>query len=108
MTARRAPRADLETFYKQVLPADVAAARRITAVKPSSWRASTTCGTSAAATNEEEIDESSLVRLTVSDDACPAITTTFAAFIYALETSPDFLVIDNVGIGRRVGTWTRR
>ena len=54
------------------------------------------------ATDEEEIDDSVLERLTVAmtlsgdyDD--------MRAFIYALETSPDFVVIDDVGIGGGAG-----
>ncbi|MGH9175425.1 MAG: GspMb/PilO family protein, partial [Vicinamibacterales bacterium] len=95
--------ADLETFYRQVLPADAAVARRITHVKPQQRAREQNVRYERGATNEEEIDDSVLERQTVSmtlsgdyDD--------LRAFIYTLETSPDFVVIDNVGIAEGSGT----
>lgn len=95
--------ADLETFYRQVLPADAAAARRITHVKPRQRAREFDVRYERGATEEEEIDDSVLERQTVSmtlsgdyDD--------IRAFIYALETSPDFVVIDNVVLGEGSGS----
>lgn len=94
--------ADLETFYRQVLPADAAAARRMTHVKPQQRAREHNVRYERGATNEEEIDDSVLERQTVSmtlsgdyDD--------LRAFIYTLETSPDFVVIDNVGLAEGSG-----
>lgn len=94
--------ADLETFYRQVLPADAAAARRITHLKPQQRAREHGVRYERGATDEEEIDDSVLERQTVAmtlsgdyDD--------LRAFIYALETSPDFVVIDDVGIGEGSG-----
>jgi type IV pilus assembly protein PilO len=94
--------ADLETFYRQALPADAAVARRITHLKPQQRAREHNVRYERGATDEEEIDDSVLERQTVSmtlsgdyDD--------LRAFIYALETSPDFVVIDNVGIAEGSG-----
>jgi Tfp pilus assembly protein PilO len=94
--------ADLEMFYRDVLPADAAVARRITHVKPQQRAREHNVRYERGATNEEEIDDSVLERQTVSmtlsgdyDD--------LRAFIYTLETSPDFIVIDNVGIAEGSG-----
>jgi Tfp pilus assembly protein PilO len=94
--------ADLETFYKQVLPSDASAARRITHYRPQQRAREHGIRYERGATSEEEIDESVLERQTASmtlsgdyDD--------IRAFIYELETSPDFVVIDNVVLGEGSG-----
>jgi len=94
--------ADLETFYRKILPVDAAAARRITHIRPQQQAREHNVRYERGATNEEQIDESVLERQTVSmtlsgdyDD--------LRAFIYTLETSPDFVVIDNVGIAEGSG-----
>lgn len=93
---------DLDAFYKQVLPADAAMARRITHVKPQQRAREHDVRYERGQTEEEAIDDSVLERQTVSmtlsgdyDD--------LRAFIYTLETSPDFVVIDNVGIAEGSG-----
>lgn len=94
--------ADLETFYRQVLPSDAAAARRITHFKSQQRAREHDVRYERGATDEESIDDSVLKRQTVSmtlsgdyDD--------IRAFIYTLETSPDFVVIDNVAIAEGTG-----
>jgi Tfp pilus assembly protein PilO len=88
---------DLETFYRDVLPADVAAARRMTHLRFQQKAREHGVQFQRSATNEEQIRDSTLDRLTVSmtlsgdyDD--------IRALIYDLETSPDFFVIDNVAL----------
>jgi type II secretion system (T2SS) protein M len=88
---------DLETFYKDVLPADIAAARRMTHVRFQQKAREHNVQFQRGATSEEQIRDSSLDRLTVSmtlsgdyDD--------IRALIYELETSPDFFVIDNMAL----------
>ena len=88
---------DLETFYKDVLPADVAAARRMTHLRFQQKAREHGVQFQRGATSEEQIRDSSLDRLTVSmtlsgdyDD--------IRALIYDLETSPDFFVIDNMAL----------
>ena len=88
---------DLETFYKQVLPPDVASARRMTHLRFQQKAREHNVQFQRGATSEEQLRESSLDRLTVSmtlsgdyDD--------IRALIYELETSPDFFVIDNMAL----------
>jgi Tfp pilus assembly protein PilO len=86
---------DLDRFYRQVLPADVSSARRMTTLKLSQRAAqhSLTFENSAGVT--ENVRDSELERLKVSyalfgdyDDV--------RQLIYDIETGPDFIIIDNV------------
>jgi Tfp pilus assembly protein PilO len=93
---------DLETFYKQVLPADAAGARRITHLKLQQKARAHNVQFERSAIKEETVDDSSLERQTISmnlsgdwDD--------IRTLIYDLETSPDFVVIDNIVIGETTG-----
>lgn len=88
---------DLDRFYREVLPADVAAARRITHVKLNQMarRRGVVFHSSAAVT--EQLRESELERLRMTyvlsgeyDD--------IRQFLYDIETGRDFLVIDNLGL----------
>ena len=88
---------DLEAFYKQVLPSDATAARRITHLKPQQRAREHRVLYERGATEEETIDDSSLERQTVTMTLSGSWDD-IRAFIYALETSPDFVVIDNVVI----------
>lgn len=88
---------DLETFYKQVLPSDVAAARRMTHVKFQQKAREHGVQFQRSSATEEQLQDSALDRLKVSmilsgdyDD--------IRALLYELETSPDFFVIDNVAL----------
>lgn len=87
--------ADLERFYGEVLPADVAAARRLTHLKLSQMARDHGVNFQRSSSSPEQVRDSSLERLRVSytleggyDD--------IRAFIYDIETAPDFLVIENV------------
>ena len=88
---------DLDMFYKQVLPANGAVARRITHFKPQQIAREHNVTYERGATEEEELDDSVLERQTVSMTLAGDYDD-LRSFIYALETSPDFVVIDNVGI----------
>jgi hypothetical protein len=88
---------DLETFYREVLPADVASARRMTHVQFQQRAREHGVQYQRGSTAEEQLRESSLNRLSVTmtlsgdyDD--------IRALIYELETSEDFFVIDNVAL----------
>jgi Tfp pilus assembly protein PilO len=94
---------DLATFYEQVLPTNVAAARRILVLKPQQQAREFNVQFQSGSTDEEELEKSTLLRLTVQmrlsgdyDD--------IRAFIYALETSPDFLVIEQLKLAEGVDT----
>jgi Tfp pilus assembly protein PilO len=86
---------DLDRFYRQVLPADVAAARRITHLRLSQLAREHDVTFQQSAAVPEVVRDSQLERLKVSyglsgnyDD--------IRQFIYDIETGPDFVVIDNV------------
>jgi Tfp pilus assembly protein PilO len=86
---------DLDTFYRQVLPAGVSPARRIIELQLQQLAREHGVRFQRLGATEEELRESSLSRLTYSmtfsgdwDD--------IRGFIYELETSPNFVIIDNV------------
>jgi len=94
---------DLETFYKQVLPADVSAARRITQLKSQQIARQHSVTYERSGTTEEDLRDSTLDRLTMSmmlsgdyDD--------IRSFIYELETAADFVVIDNLVLAEGIDT----
>jgi type IV pilus assembly protein PilO len=86
---------DLETFYAEVLPANVAAARRILQLRLQQSAREHGVNYRGSGTTEETLHQSNLLRMSMSvrlsgeyDD--------IRAFIYELETSPAFVVIDNL------------
>lgn len=86
---------DLQTFYKQVLPTDVTSARRVLQLRLRQQAREHDVQFQSGGTTEEEVNKSSLLRLStqmrLSGDYAD-----IRAFIYALETAPHFVVIDNV------------
>ena len=88
---------DLEKFYGEVLPANLSVARRLTMLKLAQLARSHDVALQRGAATTEELRNSPLERLGVNyslegswDDV--------RQFIYEIETGPDFLVIDNVGL----------
>ncbi|MGE3277189.1 MAG: type 4a pilus biogenesis protein PilO [Vicinamibacterales bacterium] len=86
---------DLERFYEDVLPTDVASARRITHLRLQQLARQHGVDYQRMGATPEAVRDSSLSRLRVSmvltgdyDD--------IRAFIYDLETAPEFVVIDNM------------
>jgi type IV pilus assembly protein PilO len=92
---------DLATFYKEVLPTDVTAARRMLQLRLRQRARESNVQYESGGSTEEEVNNSSLLRLTAQmrlsgeyDD--------IRGFIYTVETSPDFVVIDNVKLAEGV------
>ena len=89
---------DLERFYAQVLPTDLAAARRIARVKFTQLAQSHNIAFESGVASPETLRDSTLERLhltyTLSGD-----WDDIRQLIYELETGPDFIVIDNVQLG---------
>lgn len=88
---------ELATFYRDVLPTNVGAARRILQLKLRQQAEAHGVEYQGSGSTEEELNDSSLLRLTMSmrlagnyDD--------IRGFIYDLETSPDFVVIEQVSL----------
>jgi Tfp pilus assembly protein PilO len=86
---------DLVTFQTKVLPADVAAARRLTHLKLSQMARDHDVDFQRSASATEEVRESRLERLRVSY-VLVGDYQDIRALIHAIETAPDFLVLDNV------------
>jgi Tfp pilus assembly protein PilO len=86
---------DLDRFYGEILPADVAAARRLTHLKLSQMARERNVTFQRSAASPEEVRDSSLERLRVSY-ALAGDYDDIRALIYDIETAPDFLVIENV------------
>jgi Tfp pilus assembly protein PilO len=92
---------DLQTFYKEVLPTDVTTARRLLGLRLQQLARENDVQFQSGGTTEEELEKSTLLRLTTQmrlsgeyDD--------IRGFIYALETAPAFVVIDNVKLAEGV------
>jgi Tfp pilus assembly protein PilO len=95
--------ADLDTFYKEVLPADVESARRTVQSKTmrvaDAHRVRYRRGTS----NTEALTGSSLEQFTYSLTLSGSYDN-IRRFIYALETAPEFVVIDNIVLAEGADT----
>lgn len=88
---------DLDRFYGEVLPANFAAARRLTQLKLAQMARAQEVRYMSGAANTESLRDSTLHRLRVAcslegdwDD--------IRQLIYEIETGPDFMVIDNVSL----------
>jgi Tfp pilus assembly protein PilO len=87
--------ADLETFYKEVLPADVESARRTAQSKTMRVADAHHVEYQRGASNTDDIAGSSLERFTYTLTLSGSYDN-IRSFIYALETAPEFVVIDNI------------
>ena len=92
---------DLDRFYAEVLPANVAAARRMLSLRLQQMAREHGVEFQGSGTTEEALRDSSLLRLTMSTRLSGQYED-IREFIYALETSPDFIVIEQVRLA--VGT----
>lgn len=88
---------DLDRFYREVLPADVSAAQRLTHSKLSLMARSHDVVFRQSSTSPEEIRGSSLERLMVLYNLT-GDWEDVQQFIHAVETLPDFVVIDNLAL----------
>jgi len=86
---------DLQTFYKDVLPADVAAARRVVQSTIKGLAAANHVHYERSSADAQEIKGSELERLTTSMTLTGSYDN-IRAFLYELETAPEFVVIDNM------------
>jgi hypothetical protein len=86
---------DLARFYKEVLPADVAAARRLTHLKLSQMVRQHDVDFQRSASTPEANRASELERLKITY-ALSGDWQDIRQLIHEIETGPDFVVIDNV------------
>ena len=93
---------DLEKFYAEVLPLNFAAARRMTGLKLAQLARSHDVSLLRGSATPELLRNSPLERLSVSY-LLEGTWEDVRQFIYEIETGPDFLVIDNVGLSEVEG-----
>lgn len=86
---------ELATFYNEVLPRDLAGARRLTFLRLAQLARDTNLQYERASYEPETEDGSTLTRLQIEMVLLGAYADV-RDFMYRLETSPEFVVIDNV------------
>ena len=86
---------DLERFYKQVLPVDLAAARRMSLSEMNKKARKHNVTFEASASSTDTVRDSELEHLKASFSLSGDYNDV-REFIYDVETGPDFVIIDNV------------
>ena len=97
VTGKTTADTELKKFYTDVLPPDVSGARRITFLKLEQLADQADLRMLARTSNAGEERESTLGKLTV-DMRLSGDYGAVRRFIYALETAPEFLVLENVAL----------
>jgi Tfp pilus assembly protein PilO len=92
---------DLDRFYGEVLPQNLASARRMTQLRLPQLARSHDVRFQRDATDAEELRDSPLERLRVSFEL-EGDWEDIRQLIYEIETGPDFIVIDNVSLAEGV------
>jgi hypothetical protein len=90
---------DLKRFYKEVLPADLAGARRISYLRLAQLASKAGLKTDSRTFDTETDTESELGRLKV-DMVLWGEYDNVRQFIHALETAPEFVVIEHVSLAQ--------
>jgi Tfp pilus assembly protein PilO len=86
---------ELAIFYRDVLPADVAAARRVLQLKLAQLARTHRVTFARSTATPEAVRESTLARLKVTADLVGRYDD-IRAFLYALETAGDFVVVESI------------
>jgi hypothetical protein len=86
---------ELDAFYRKVLPSDLTAARRMTYASLPALARKTGVRYEARTTNVESLDHDRLQRMSIRM-VLEGEYDRLRQFIYALEVSPEFLIIDEV------------
>ena len=94
---------DLDRFYREVLPSDVAQARRVVQSKTMRLAAAHDVDYQRGTSDIEELRDSSLERFT-SAISLSGSWDDIRGFIYELETAPEFVVIDNIVLAEGADT----
>ena len=95
LTGKARASAELTTFYRDVLPQDLAGARRLTYLRLARLARQSNLEYERSSYAPQEDDDSTLTRLQIQ----MVLAGTYAEmrdFIYQLETAPEFVVIDNI------------
>ena len=95
LTGKARAATELDTFYRDVLPQDLAGARRLTYLRLARLARESNLEYERSQYAPETDDDSTLTRLQIQ----MVLSGTYAEmrdFIYQLETAPEFVVIDNI------------
>jgi len=95
LTGKARASAELTTFYRDVLPQDLAGARRLTYLRLARLARESNLEYERSSYAPDAEDDSTLTRLQIQ----MVLAGTYAEmrdFIYQLETAPEFVVIDNI------------
>jgi Tfp pilus assembly protein PilO len=95
LTGKARASAELATFYRDVLPQDLAGARRLTYLRLARLARESNLEYERSSYAPQTEDDSTLTRLQIQ----MVLAGTYAEmrdFIYQLETAPEFVVIDNI------------
>ena len=87
---------ELATFYDKVLPEDLSAARRLTYASLPELARKTNVKFLDRAARPRPARRTRGSRCCAPARSCSVITSSFRQFIYALESAPEFVIIDNV------------
>ena len=98
LTGKDRAAAELATFYKDVLPSDLAGARRLTHLRLAQLARESNLKFLHASFEPVVERNRTLTRLKI-EMVLSGSYTDMRAFIHQLETSPEFVVIDNVELG---------
>ena len=98
LTGKDRAAAELATFYKDVLPSDLAGARRLTHLRLAQLARESNLDFLNASFEPIEERNRTLTRLKI-EMVLSGSYADMRAFIHQLETSPEFVVIDNVALG---------
>jgi Tfp pilus assembly protein PilO len=90
---------ELQKFYSEVLPPDLSGARRITFLRMEQLATQTNLRLERATSNAKEQPGSNLARLTYTA-ALSGEYRNIRRFIHALETAPEFLVLEHVDLAQ--------
>lgn len=97
LTGKARASAELATFYSDVLPQSLAGARRLTFLRLAQLARESSLGYERASRTPTVMKGSTLTQLNI-DMVLSGTYADFRNFIYELETSPEFVVIDNVDL----------
>lgn len=95
LTGKARATTELETFYNDVLPRDLAGARRLTFLRLAQLARDTNLQYERASYEPDTEDGSALTRLQI-EMVLLGDYADVREFMYRLETAPEFVVIDNV------------
>lgn len=102
LTGKERATVELGTFYKDVLPADLAGARRLTYLRLAQLARQTGLKLKTSTMDPRSEKASTLERLQISI-ALEGSYDAVRAFLYQLDTAPEFVVIDDVSLADQAG-----